>query len=54
MGYDAEYSYVPESIKTRAEFYEHVLSNLKALLDDGSEQKVNWVHPSAIRPYVSG
>lgn len=43
MGFDAEYSYVPSHITTRAAFYEHVLSNLKALLDEGSEQKVNWV-----------
>jgi hypothetical protein len=44
MGFDAEYSYVPESITTREDFYEHVLANVKALLDDGSDQKVNWVH----------
>ena len=54
--FDADFSSVPASITTKAAFYQHVLSNLKALLE-GSEtqldetslqkQKQNWV---ALRP----
>ena len=43
MGFDAEYSYVPASVTTKDAFYEHVLGNLVALLEDGSDEKQNWV-----------
>lgn len=43
MGFDAEYSYVPKSVTTKAEFYDHVLSNLKALLGEDGEFQQNWV-----------
>ena len=51
MGFDAAYSYVPQDIKTKSAFYEHVLSNVKALLEDPQtssngvtlRRKQNWV-----------
>jgi hypothetical protein len=43
MGFDAEYSYIPASVTSKDAFYEHVLGNLVALLEDGSNEKQNWV-----------
>lgn len=55
MGYDAEFSYVPNDILTKTAFYEHVLSNVQALLDDATEadarRKTNWVRGPVFRRY---
>lgn len=43
MGFDAEYSYVPSSVTTKEAFYEHVLDNIKALLEVDAQPMHNWV-----------
>jgi hypothetical protein len=43
MGYDAEWSFVPSSVTTKAAFYDHILDSLKGLLAVQDGEKHDWV-----------